>query len=107
MNSFHKDDVCDVIKTGNGIYRAVNWEGDFLEDVVVKFQNGSPVVGQNGLTLEAVIAITIDRLEQYNQGDFKCNHNDLALEHLKAAKLALELRITERKERGVYDTQKA
>lgn len=107
MNSvIHKDDICLVLKTD-----PINYYGlpanpvKQLHHTHIGFQNGHPGrEGQNGLTLEAVIAIALNRLENVNQGNFKCEHNDIAIEHLKAAKLALELRVQDRNNRGVTGT---
>lgn len=108
-NTPYQDSICTVIKVDGATYYGVPSDTkNPAHHSKISFQNGSVVTnGKNGLTIEAVIAIAMDRLEQYNQGNFKCNHNDLAIEHLKAAKLALDLRVQDRKERGVYDTGKA
>lgn len=44
-------------------------------------ENGVP----NGLTLEALTAILIDRLEVFQSGPFACDENDVAMVHYKAA----------------------
>jgi len=71
------------------------------------FQNG-PIaeVGTNGVTHEALLAILIDRLEGFQYGPYKCEPNELALSHCKAAQAALKARTAERLARGVEGTHK-
>lgn len=105
LEVIHRDNVCEVLKVNNNHYDARGVTSRLFMDTEVKLQNGSPTVnGENGLTMEALIAITIDALTGRNQGNFKCIHNDLALEHLTAAKAALDQRVKDRQERGVFDT---
>lgn len=104
----YQDSICTVIKVDAVTYYGVPSDTkNPIHHSKINFQNGSPAAnGQNGLTIEAVIAIALSRLETVNQGNFKCEHNDLAIDHLKAAKLALDLRVADRKVRGVHDTPK-
>ncbi len=39
----------------------------------------------NGLTIEVLIGICIDRLETFQRGAFPCEENDRALDHLRAS----------------------
>jgi hypothetical protein len=68
----------------------------------IRFQN-SPLqeVGLNGITQEALIAICMDRLRSFQSGDFACESNVLALEHLKLALRYLQQRTRDRLARGV------
>jgi hypothetical protein len=43
-------------------------------------------------------------LENFQNSEFKCNENDIALDGLKAAIVALRSRTNKRKERGVHGT---
>lgn len=67
------------------------------------FQDGPIPKGfiPNGLTVEALIAICIDRLEGFQEGEFPCIHNKVAIEALELALGALHERTMERIERGV------
>ncbi len=76
-----------------------------LPAYVFKFQKGAPIeVGLNGITNEAVLAIVIDRLEGFQNGDFACELNQVALEHAKEALAALHQRTRDRVDRGVEGT---
>ena len=72
---------------------------------VINFQRG-PIkeVGVNGITNEALLAILIDRMEGFQSGPFACEHNSVALEHVRAALRQLVLRTMERLTRGVEGT---
>ena len=83
-------------------------EGDqqgYSGSLVVLFQNG-PIgeAGINGVTQEALIAICIDRLECFQAGDYKCEENARALDHLKMAQKWLLNRTRARMARGVEGT---
>lgn len=59
----------------------------------VLFQGGDPKVnGVNGITMEALIAIAIDRLEGFQSGPFRDDFNQRALDHLNLAIKALDER---------------
>jgi len=68
----------------------------------INFQNG-PVqeAGANGCFQEDLIAICVDRLRSFQQGDFKCRENALAITHLEEALNWLNSRTLNRKQRGV------
>lgn len=71
-------------------------------DVVLNFQTGPiPVVGVNGLTIEMLIAIAIDRLRGFQEGPVKCRQNALALTQFEQGLHWLNDRTSERKARGV------
>lgn len=68
----------------------------------IKFQNGGiQEVGVNGVTHEALLAVVIDRLEQFQAGPFPSLHNEQALLFTKLALNALHQRTVERMKRGV------
>ncbi len=71
----------------------------------VKFQEG-PIkeVGVNGITQEALLAITIDRLRSFQNGPYKCRENAIALTHCEEALMWLQRRTVERIKRGVEGT---
>jgi hypothetical protein len=70
--------------------------------ITIKFQNGPvPDKGHNGLTIEALIAICIDRLECFQAGPYPNQFNAAAEKHLRHALSELHQRTWERKKRGV------
>lgn len=71
----------------------------------IKFQKG-PVkeVGVNGVSIEALLAILIDRLEGFESGEFACADNAEALSHLRCALAALNRRTLDRLSRQVEGT---
>lgn len=71
----------------------------------VDFQEG-PIneVGVNGVMNEDLIAMVITRLECFNQTDFRCRENALAITRLEEALLWLRKRTMGREQRGVEGT---
>ena len=71
----------------------------------IHFQIG-PVqeAGPNGLFMEDLIIICIDRLRSFQAGDFKCRENALALTKLEEALHWLNHRTRDRQNRGVEGT---
>jgi hypothetical protein len=74
------------------------------EALILRFQNG-PVDhdgnGVNGITHEALLAVLIDRLTDFQTGPYACEENKLALDSLVAARSALHSRTLLRQARGV------
>jgi len=68
----------------------------------IKFQKG-PVkqTETNGCFIEDLIVICMDRLEGFQDGDFPCRENALALTKLEDALKVLDERTKDRQERGV------
>lgn len=59
----------------------------------IDFQNGPiPEKDVNGVTIEALLAVCIDRLEGFQSGKFACEANQTALDSLKTALSALHSR---------------
>jgi hypothetical protein len=71
----------------------------------VNFQCG-PIkeVGVNGVMNEDLIAMIITRLEHFNQSDFRCRENSMAITKLEEALLWLRKRTIGRENRGVEGT---
>lgn len=71
----------------------------------VRFQTG-PVgeVGLNGIFMEDLLTMVQDRLQAFQQGDYACESNQIALEHINAAMDALDSRTRDRIERKVLGT---
>ena len=71
------------------------------EYVTVGFQNGSvPEVGVNGLSMECLLAIMINRTVILDNM-FPCDENKLAIMRMREALAQLELRTAKRNARGV------
>lgn len=71
-------------------------------NIPVIFQHG--VVGENGLngiTIESLLAIAEDRLSAFQNGEFACNENEIALNHINKALDALHSRTKSRMVRQV------
>ena len=63
----------------------------------IRFQQGHPnEQGFNGVTLEALLAVCMDRLEAFQVGPYPCNHNQEALQGIERALEALKDRTRER-----------
>ncbi len=73
--------------------------------VWIKFQNGLVKEhGINGITNESLIAVVMDRLEQFQQGEFACMENNSAVSNLAGAMYWLQCRTRDRVNRGVEGT---
>ena len=68
----------------------------------IDFQNG-PIAeaGVNGITMEALLAIVIDRLRSFQAGPYPCRENEAALNFCVGALACLQMRTKERLARGV------
>ena len=77
--------------------------GELLGEV--SFQNG-PIAenGINGVTQETLLAIVVDRLRAFQEGDYRCRENALAITHLEEAQHWLAHRTNDRLRRGVEGT---
>ena len=71
----------------------------------VLFQKG-PIKenGVNGCMNEDLIAIVIDRLQGFQDGEYKCRENAIAITKLEEALLWLRKRTMDRERRGVEGT---
>lgn len=71
----------------------------------VHFQEG-PIkeAGVNGVCNEDLIAMIITRLEHFNQSEFRCRENSMAITKLEEALLWLRKRTMGREQRGVEGT---
>ena len=82
-------------------------EGLSIQNGNIKFQKG-PVKehGVNGCFHEDLIAIVIDRLQSFQNGDFACRENSNAIIKLEEALHWLNHRTNDRQKRGVEGTFK-
>lgn len=73
----------------------------------INFQCG-PIAeqGVNGITNENLLNIVKIRLECFQNSDFKCRENALAITHIEEALLWLAYRTSKREARGVEGTHK-
>ena len=85
-------------------YRIVtSSDGALVADV--NFQKGSVKEnGINGCHHEDLINIVIDRLESFQESEFKCRENAIALTKLEEALMWLDRRTSKRQQRGVKGT---
>jgi len=58
----------------------------------------------NGTFVETVIAAAVQRIEFYNEGQFRCRENSLAITHLEEALHWLQARTNRRETAGVEGT---
>lgn len=73
-----------------------------MKKLTILFQNGHPIdVGVNGITMESLVEIVIDRLLGFQQTALQCDNNKLAVEHFRNGLTALYRRADERTERVV------
>lgn len=73
--------------------------------VVLQFQKGDPDEGINGISNEALLAVLIDRIRDFQQSSFSCRENSLVLTKLEEAMHWLNHRTLDRLARGVEGTQ--
>lgn len=84
----------------------VRLSGESLEILSeVDFQEGAiKEHGINGVNNEDLIAMVICRLEHFNQSEFRCRENSMAITKLEEALLWLRKRTMGREKRGVEGT---
>lgn len=72
---------------------------------VIGFQRGTVAdEGVNGVTVEALLAIVMDRLEYFQSGPLQNNPTGVALSHCHKALESLKRRTADRIKRGVEGT---
>ena len=99
--------ACDERGAGNANHEysvsTTQEPSDILQ--VVKFQKGAIKENRvNGVMNEDLIAMVIDRLQGFQDGDYKCRENAIALTKLEEALLWLRKRTMDRERRGVEGT---
>jgi hypothetical protein len=100
----------DVTAADGGVYYYIEGGRDEEQchtvSTTLQFQNGPIGAGQQpkGITNESLLAVVIDRLQQFQAGPFKCRENALALTHLEEALHWLHHRTRDRISRGVEGT---
>lgn len=88
------------------------YEQDYVDNVgssepwvTIKFQCG-PVkeFNRNGVQIEDVIDLLVERLEGFQKGPFRCRTNALAITNLEQARMWLQERTRQRQKQGVEGT---
>jgi hypothetical protein len=103
-NANHRYDITGFDTDSN----ASEYEGSFARALSILFQNGPiPSHGNNGVTLEALLAVAAHRLEGFQAGPFASQDNEDALSHIKMALEALQRRTRNRIAREVEGTYQA
>ena len=71
----------------------------------IRFQQG-PIqeADVNGVTMETLLAVVEDRLAGFQAGDYACQENEEALDHVRKALGCLKKRTADRLARGVEGT---
>lgn len=90
------------------VAKATHEEGKPPEPLAeIHFQEG-PIkeCGVNGVCNEDLIAMVISRLEHFQNSEFRCRENALAITKLEEAMLWLRKRTMDREARGVEGTHK-
>jgi hypothetical protein len=97
---------CNGEPGAGGAYLAYSIETDDCGTIMdIHFQNGHiQLNGVNGTFLEDLLCICRHRLECFQKGNFACETNQSALDHIKLALEALNSRTQDRKERNVLGT---
>jgi len=73
----------------------------------VVFQKGFPRdVGINGVRVQDVIQVAIDRIKTYQDGPLACSENEIALQAMQHACNVLDERERRRQEQGVFHTMR-
>ena len=90
-------------KAGNASHNYAIQFGGPKDLCSIQFQHGPRgVAGSiNGVFEDALMAILQDRLEGFQSGEFACPENATALDAIKAAREAMNLRVARRMAKGV------
>jgi hypothetical protein len=99
--------ACDEKKfNANHVYRVCPVGGDQNPPLTeVTFQKGAiKEYGVNGAMNEDLIAMVIDRLQSFQESEFNCRENAIAITKLEEALLWLRKRTVDRERRGVEGT---
>lgn len=101
------DNACHLYKIGR-VEAVEGHPPGVTEFGFIKFQNG-PIkeTGVNGCHNEDLLAIVIDRLQNFQSGKLACDENEAALCFLKKALWWLNKRTEDRTKRAVEGTSQA
>lgn len=113
LNEVLRIEVLDEPGSGNAchLYKITSDEprSEDTEPAVsltIQFQNG-PIAeaGVNGVSIEALLAVALDRLVGFQSGPYACYENAIALMHVNEAIMWLRNRTLDREARGVEGTR--
>lgn len=95
----------------NGVDENDRPAGGYVEGVGLSIQwqdgplgRGPDRILSNGAFVETVIAAAVQRIQFYNEGEFRCRENSLAITHLEEALHWLNHRTADREARQVEGT---
>ena len=72
---------------------------------LISFQNGAIKESEpNGIFIEDLLAICIDRLQSFQGGNFRCRENAIALTKIEEAMQWLNSRTIKRQKKGIEGT---
>ena len=83
----------------SGIGLSIAWQDGPLRE-----QGTDEPAAANGAFVETVIAAALQRIEHYNEGQFRCRENSLAITKLEEALHWLNYRTARRTSQGVEGT---
>lgn len=94
-NAHHKYSI-SVLKPLN------EYGGEIVERCLINFQNGGLAeVGPNGITEQALLAVVLDRLRSFNEGQYRCRENSMMITKIEEALMWSGKRAADRASRGV------
>ena len=86
-------------------FEVMSMDGEMNRLAEIHFQKGAiKEHGVNGVCNEDLITMVITRLEHFNQSEFRCRENSMAITKLEEALLWLRKRTMGREQRGVEGT---
>lgn len=94
--------IPEPTSAGHNLYKFIPEDKNFVQEL--HFQSGSPANGVNGISNEAALSAILHRLSKQNE-TFPSPYNQLAIICIQTAIAGLQLRIKDRKEFGIYDTE--
>lgn len=101
VDSLGVSTIPDPTSVGHNLYKFIPKSKSFVQEL--HFQSGSPSNGVNGLTNESALAAVLHRITKQNE-TFPSAYNQLTILCLQTAIAALQMRIKDRKDFGIYDT---
>jgi len=105
ITSHHSNDVNKNLQIMEHDVTCYTVVADNVVKETIRFHSGNSTI-PNGLTNEVLLAILIDRLEQFQASQMACEYNADALAMLKLADTSLKQRSLDRQRRGVEGTSK-